>query len=118
MGDEFVSGPDLRDMTAEQVNDLIDRLTPIPITREQEADLLASLPAVSDPDAPMNVVRSLRLPEDLNRRLDEAAAAEGIPASTFIRHAIESALAGRIKANLVSLDDVIRAIRSVPPAAA
>jgi DNA-directed RNA polymerase specialized sigma24 family protein len=32
--------------------------------------------------------------------------------------AIGSALAGRVKANLVSLDDVIRAVQAVPKAAA
>jgi len=50
---------------------------------------LASLPAISDSDAPMNVVRSLRLPEELNGASNEAATAEGIRHSTFIRHAIE-----------------------------
>jgi predicted DNA-binding protein len=107
----------VEDMTAEELGDFLERLEPVPTTPEQQAMLEASLPP-ADPDAPMNVVRSLRLPEELNRRLDEAAAAEHIPASTFIRRAIESALAGRIKENLVSVDDVIRAIRSVPPAAA
>jgi hypothetical protein len=34
------------------------------------------------------------------------------------RRAIGSALAGRVKANLVSLDDVIRAVQAVPKAAA
>jgi predicted DNA-binding protein len=71
----------------------------------------------AEPDAPMNVVTSLRLPADLKRRVDAAAADQGISPSTFIRRAIESALAGRDKGNLVNLDDVIRAIKSVPHAA-
>jgi predicted DNA-binding protein len=127
MGDEPMKGadvraslsrPDVRDMTVDQVNGLLDHLTPIPTTPAEQAELLAMLPLPGDPDAPMNVVRSLRLPEELNRRVDSAAEAEGVPASVFIRRAIESVLAGRVKANLVNVDDVIRAIRSVPPAAA
>jgi hypothetical protein len=108
---------DVNDMTAEEIGQLLTNLTPIPTTPEQDVELLAMLPPPGDPGAPLNVVRSLRLPEDLNRRVDEAAEAEGVGVSVFIRRAIESALAGRIKSNLVSLDDVIRAIRAVPPAA-
>src|SRR5262245_53633059 len=113
MGDQPMSNPelraafaraDLRDMPDEQVNDLIENLTPVPTTADQEADLLAALPPPgAEPSAPLNVVRSLRLPEDLNRRLEEAADAQDIPASVFIRRAIESAIAGRVKTNLVSL---------------
>jgi predicted DNA-binding protein len=65
----------------------------------------------------MNVVTSLRLPAELKKRLDAAAAADGVSPSTFIRRAVESALAGHDKKNLVNLDDVIRAIKSVPHAA-
>ncbi len=117
MGDEPVSDLHLMDMTPEQANELIDNLTfERPGSREEEAALLASLPP-ADPDAPMTVVVSLRLPLDLKKRIDSAAEADGIPASTFIRHAIESVLAGRDKTKLVNLDDVIRAIGSVPRAA-
>jgi predicted transcriptional regulator len=117
MGDKQVSDVQLLDMNAEQVGELIDNLTSEPVsTPGEEAQLLASLPA-GEPDAPMNVVTSLRLPADLKRRLDAAAAGEDISPSTFIRRAIESALAGRDKGNLVNLEDVIRAIKSVPHAA-
>ena len=114
---DFSHGPShVEDMTAEEISELLTNLQPIPTTPEQDVELLAMLPPAGEPDAPLNVVRSLRLPEDLNRRIDEAAAAEGLGASTFIRRAIESALAGRVASNLVNLDDVIRAIRAVPPA--
>ncbi|HET8660726.1 MAG TPA: ribbon-helix-helix protein, CopG family [Micromonosporaceae bacterium] len=110
--------PDLRDMTPDQVSELLHSLTPVPGTAEQEGELAALLPPPGDPGALLNVVRSLRLPEDLNRRLEEAAEAEGIPASVLVRRAIESMLAGRVKTNLVNIDDVIRAVRSIPPATA
>jgi len=117
MGDEPVSDLHLMDMTFEQANALMDNLRfDPPGTRDEEAALHASLPP-ADPDAPMTVVMSLRLPVDLKKRIDAAAEAEGIPASTFIRQAIESILAGRDKTQLVNLDDVIRAIGSVPRAA-
>lgn len=110
--------PSVEDMTAEELRAMLDRLERAPVTPEQEASLLATLPPPGDATAPLNVVRSLRLPEDLNHRLETAAAAENVPASAFIRRAIESALAGRVKANLVSLDDVYRALGALPKAAA
>lgn len=116
MGDNPLTDLDLLDMTAEQANQLIDDLTPVPTTPEREAALLAGLPP-ADPAAPIMVVSSLRLPLDLKRRIDKAAEAEGMSASVFIRTAIESALSGRDKTKLVNVDDVIRAIGSVPRAA-
>lgn len=107
----------VEDMAPEQVAEMLSRLRPVPTTPEQDAELLAMLPPPGVPEAPLNVVRSLRLPEELNRRIEDAAAAEGVPASTFIRRAVEAVLAGRDRENLVNLDDVIRAIRSVPHAA-
>lgn len=109
---------DPRELSAEQINEAIDNLSAVPITPEQEAELLALLPPPGQPDAPLNVARSLRLPVDLNRRLEDAAESAGIPVSAFIRRAIESALAGRDRTNLVSLDDVYRALGSLPKAAA
>ncbi|HEU4426922.1 MAG TPA: ribbon-helix-helix protein, CopG family [Pilimelia sp.] len=118
MGAEQVSDLRLLDMSPDEVNDMIDNLTSEPVsTPEEEAALLATLPPPPEPNAPMTVVTSLRLPLDLKQRIDAAAEAEGMSASTFIRRAVESVLAGRDKTNLVNLDDVIRAIRSVPHAA-
>src|SRR6266516_139216 len=72
MGDEPVSDLHLMDMTPEQANELIDNLTfERPGSRDEEAALLASLPP-ADPDAPMTVVVSLRLPLDLKKRIDSA----------------------------------------------
>ncbi len=116
MGDQ-VSDLHLLDMNADQVTALMASLTPEPVaTAEEEAALLATLPAV-EMDAPMTVVSSLRLPLELKKRIDAAAQTDGVPASTFIRQAVESVLAGRDKTKLVNLDDVIRAIGSVPRAA-
>src|SRR5262245_61579280 len=110
--------PNVEDMTPDQLAGVIDRMVPIPTTPEQQAELAAMLPPTGQPDAALNVVRSLRLPEELNRRLEEAAEAENIPTSVYIRRAIESALAGRVRSNLVSLDDVYRAISALPKAVA
>jgi len=54
---------------------------------------------------------------ELKQRIDEAATDLGVSSSTFIRRAVEAALAGRDRTNLVNLDDVIRAIQGVPHAA-
>jgi hypothetical protein len=120
--DDFRAGylrPDIPvgDMSEDELAALLARLERVPATPEQQRELEASLPS-GDPDAPTSVVRSLRLPAELSRRLDAAAAAESVPASVFIRRAIESALAGRVRSNLVSLDDVYRALGSLPKAAA
>ena len=127
MGDNPLSGrepyADVRgqhpeDMPPEQVSRMLDRLTAVPSTPEDEAVLSAALPPPGIPDAPLNVVRSIRLPEDLNGRLEAAAEAENIPTSVFIRRAIESALAGRVRTNLVNLEDVYRALGALPKAVA
>jgi len=85
-------------MTAEQVNDLVENLTPIPITREQEAERWPRCQPSATRTADERS-RSLRLPEELNRRLDEAATPRASRHQRSSEHAIESALAGRIKAN-------------------
>jgi predicted DNA-binding protein len=116
--DRFMaSQPDLRQMAPDELRRFLDELRPMPTTPEHEARLLAALPP-ADPDAPMVVVRSLRLPLELNQRLEDAAKTDGVSASAFIRRAVESALAGHDRTNLVNIEDVIRAVRSVPPAAA
>lgn len=103
-------------MTAEHANDMIDNLTFKPVSREEEEALLAELPEV-DPDAPLVVVTSLRLSGDLKRRIDAVAQTDKVSSSTWIRRAIESALAVRDPRGLVNVEDVIRAIRAIPPAA-
>jgi len=118
MGTEPVSDLRLLEMSADEVNDMIDNLTPEPVaTPQEEAALLAALPPVTESASLASVVSSLRLPVDLKQRLDTAAQAEGVSASMYIRRAIEAALAGRDRSKLVNLDDVIQAIQSVPHAA-
>jgi len=116
MGDKQVTDLDLLDMTYEQANELIDNLTYEETTPEREAELLAQLPP-ADETAPITVVTSLRLPHELKQRVDAAAAADGVSTSTFIRQALERVLTGRARENLVNVDDVIRALRSLPHAA-
>jgi len=65
---------DLPEASAEQIDEAIENLSALPTTPEQEAELLALLPPPGQPDAPLNVLRSLRLPVDLNQRLEDAAA--------------------------------------------
>jgi predicted DNA-binding protein len=118
MGSDEIDSRQLERMTVDQVIELMTNMVPAPVaTREEEEAILATLPTV-DPDAPIQVVSSLRMSLDLKQRLDAAADAEGISTSAFIRRAVESALAGRHRTNLVNIEDVIRAIRAVPPAAA
>ena len=50
MGNKPVSDLHLLDMTPDQLNDMIDNLTPEPaLSREQEAELLARLPSAPAP---------------------------------------------------------------------
>lgn len=117
MGEEQVDDLRLLNMTAQQANELVDNLAfeefPSP---EDEETLRAQLPP-GDSQAPVTVVTSLRLPLELKRRLDAAAEADGVTPSAYIRAALERVLASRSTTNLVNLDDVIRAVRSLPHAA-
>lgn len=86
-------------------------------TREDEADTLATLPGGSE----VMVVRSVRLPIDLDQAVADAAKTAEMPKSTWIRQAIESALA--MQSNLdepISRADALRALtllRTVRPGA-
>jgi predicted DNA-binding protein len=117
MGKRQMTDLDLLDMSAEEAGEFVDNAVAGPIpTEEEQAELLAELPR-ADRGVPITVVTSLRLPHELKQRVDAAAAADGISASTFIRQSLERVLAGRERTNLVNLDDVIRAVRSLPHAA-
>lgn len=102
---------------ADDVQDLLNGLEyePRP-TKEEERELLASLPE-GDPDDPIMVVQSVRLPVTLAQRIRAAADDEGMTVSEFIRNGLTSIMAGRDRSNLVSLDDVIRAVKALPHAA-
>lgn len=87
-----------------------------PLTRGEERELLSSLPK-AEPDEPIMVVHSVRLPVELAQRVRVAAEDEGVTVSEFIRNGLASIMAGRDRSNLVNLEDVIRAVRSLPHAA-
>lgn len=114
---EQVTDLELMDMTDAEARGLIDNAVPGPVpTPQEQAELLTQLPP-ADPDAPITVVTSLRMPFDLKQRVEAAAASDGVSTSTFIRQALEKVLTGRDRTNLVNVDDVIRALRSLPHAA-
>ncbi len=61
------------------------------------------------------VVRSLRLPLDLDRRLKVAAQARGVPMSTLVREWIELELAALEQDRPISRADALRALASLRP---
>ena len=60
------------------------------------------------------VVRTVRVPPDVDRAITAAAEAAGESPSAWIRRAIETMLAGRAPGELVNVEDVLRAVRAVP----
>jgi len=65
--------------------------------------------------APVMVVRSLRLPFDLDRRVKTAAERRGVPTSTLIREWIELELAALGDDEPISRADALRALASLRP---
>lgn len=61
------------------------------------------------------VVRSLRLPLQLDRRLRAVAERRGIPASTLVRQWVESELVALEDDQLISRADAVRALAAVRP---
>ncbi|HEX6499130.1 MAG TPA: ribbon-helix-helix protein, CopG family [Micromonosporaceae bacterium] len=100
--------------TAEGVRELVDNLTfePAP-TPEQEAALLESLPPQG---SEIMVVRSLRLPMELDEAVTAAAKATDVPKSAWIRQAIEMALAMQAEQDEpISRADALRALTLLRP---
>jgi predicted DNA-binding protein len=104
--------------TADEVQEFMDQLAfDEPPTAQAAADMLASLPAGSE----VMVVRSVRLPLDVDQAVADAAKAAEVPKSTWIRQAIEAALA--MQADLdepISRADALRALtllRTIRPVA-
>jgi predicted DNA-binding protein len=100
--------------TPEQARELMDRLAfdPAP-SQDEEAALLATLPP---PGAEIMMVRSLRLPQDTDDAVSQAAQAAGIPKSTWIRQAIEMALAVQAEEDQpISRADALRALTLLRP---
>ena len=102
----------------DEVRVLMDNLTfEPPPTREDEEALLASLPPTG---SGVMVVRSLRLPIEVDDAIAIAAKDAGVPKSTWIRQAIETALAMQSDDQPISRADALRALtllRSVRGAA-
>jgi predicted DNA-binding protein len=105
--------------TPEEAREVMDSLMfePPAATREEEQALLATLPP---PGAEVMVVRSLRLPVEVDEAVAAAAEEAAVPKSTWIRQAIETALAMQADDQPISRADALRALtllRSVHRAA-
>jgi predicted DNA-binding protein len=100
--------------TPEEARDLIHRLVAEPApTPEQEEALLATLPP---PGSEVMVVRSMRLPLEMDEAVSQAAQAAGVPKSTWIRQAIEMALAVQAEEDQpISRADALRALTLLRP---
>jgi predicted DNA-binding protein len=66
-------------------------------------------------DAPVMVVRSLRLPVELDQRVKTAARRRGVPTSTLVREWIEVELAALEDDRPISRADALRALARVRP---
>jgi hypothetical protein len=70
-------------------------------------------------DAPVKVVRSMRLPFEIDEELKAAAAAGGLKPGEFARELVESGLAQmRSEDRQVSLADVLRTLARMRPTSA
>jgi predicted DNA-binding protein len=100
--------------TPEEARELMDRLTfDSPPTPDEEAALLAALPPHG---SDVMVVRSLRLPLELDEAVSTAARAADVPKSTWIRQAIEMALAVQSEEDQpISRADALRALTLLRP---
>jgi predicted DNA-binding protein len=84
-----------------------------PPTPEEEADLLATLPP---PGSEVMVVRSVRLPVETELAVEAAAKAAGVPKTTWIRQAIETALVMQAEEDQpISRADALRALTLLRP---
>lgn len=81
----------------------------------EEAVLRAQLPVV-DADNPVMVVRSVRLPVELEQQIKAAADADGVTASEWMRTAAQRVLISRDE-GLVSVTEAIQALKRLPHAA-
>jgi hypothetical protein len=101
--------------TPDEVTAFMNDLTfgPAP-TPDQEAALLASLPPAG---SEVMVVRSLRLPLDVDQAVAAAAQAAGVPKTAWIRQAIEVALALQAEEDQpISRAEALRALTLLRPA--
>ncbi|MEV4343070.1 hypothetical protein AB0J83_01125 [Actinoplanes sp. NPDC049596] len=101
--------------TPEQVAAFMAGLSfePPPAPQEEQA-LLDSLPPAG---SPVMVVRSLRLPTELDQAVAAAAKAAEVPKTTWIRQAIEMALAVQAEDDQpISRSEALRALTLLRPA--
>ena len=101
--------------TPEDLVAFMDDLTfePEP-TRQEEEALLDSLPPAG---SAVMVVRSLRLPLELDEAVADAAKAAEVPKTTWIRQAIEMALAVQAEDDQpISRAEALRALALLRPA--
>jgi predicted DNA-binding protein len=99
--------------TADEVGEFMDNLSfeELP-TAQDEEDTLASLPAGSE----VMAVRSVRLPIELDQAVADASSVAGVPKSTWIRQAIEAALAMQAEQDEpISRADALRALTLLRP---
>jgi predicted DNA-binding protein len=101
--------------TPEAVAAFMDRLSSEPApTPQDEAALLESLPPAG---SAVMVVRSLRLPLELDEAVAAAAKAAEVPKTTWIRQAIEMALAVQAEDDQpISRAEALRALTLLRPA--
>ena len=100
--------------SVEDVAELMNNLTfDPPPTPQQAAELLASLPPEG---TPVMVVRSLRLPMDVDDAVAAAAKADGVTKTAWIRQAIEMALSLQTGDDQpISRADALRALTLLRP---
>ena len=100
--------------TPDEARELMHRLTfDPPLAGEDEAALLERLPP---PGSDVMVVRSVRLPMELDEAVSTAARAAEVPKSTWIRQAIEMALAVQSEEDQpISRADALRALTLLRP---
>ena len=106
--------PDLP-AVADEVGGFMDNLVfDAPATPAAEQALLASLPPAG---SAVMVVRSLRLPIELDEAVAEAARTTGIPKTTWIRQAIETSLVLQAEEDQpISRAEALRALTMLRPA--
>lgn len=101
--------PQTPDDTSEFMDNLTFEPAPAP---EDEAALLAQLPPAG---SQVMIVRSLRLPLELDQAVATAAKAAEVPKTTWIRQAIETALAVQADDQPISRSDALKALTLLRP---
>jgi predicted DNA-binding protein len=114
MGEDTMSDEHSLPRTPDEVATFMEDLTfGPPPARDQEADLLASMPPVG---SDVMVVRSLRLPIEVDEAVATAAQAAGVPKTAWIRQAIEIVLALQAEEDQpISRTEALRALTLLRP---